>query len=56
MRSTLFVLSAFALTVSSGDVLAAVGRTPGSFDVTATGEGTYTIPIAVPPGVNGLTP
>ena len=33
MRSTLFVLSVFALTLSH-DVLGAVGRTPGTFDIT----------------------
>jgi RHS repeat-associated protein len=49
-------LSALALIAVHVDVSAAVGRTPGTFDVTAGGEGTYTIPIAVPPGVNGLTP
>jgi hypothetical protein len=56
MRAKFLVMSAFALTAIHVDVMAAVGRTPGSFDVTAWGEGTYTIPIAVPPGVNGLTP
>ena len=50
------VLSALVLTAAHMDVLAAVGRTPGSFDVTAEGESTYTIPIAAPPGVRGLTP
>lgn len=36
--------------------LAAVGRTLGNGDVSASGEGTYSIPIAVPAGINGLTP
>ena len=35
---------------------AAVGRTPASVDVSPAGEATYTIPIAAPPGVRGLTP
>lgn len=56
MRRTLYALWGLALAGTSIDTLAAVGRTPGSFDVTATGEGTYTIPIAVPQGVRGLTP
>jgi virulence plasmid B protein len=56
MQSKLLVISAVALTAVHVDALAAVGRTPGTFDVTAGGEATYTIPIAVPPGVNGLTP
>jgi RHS repeat-associated protein len=29
---------------------------PGSFDITATGAATYTVPLAVPPGTGGLAP
>lgn len=32
------------------------GRTVGSLDVSASGAATYTIPIAVPPGINGVVP
>ncbi len=56
MRSMLLVLSTLALTVAHVDASAATGRTPGDFDVSATGEATYAIPIAAPPGVRGLTP
>ena len=35
---------------------AAVGRTPTRFDVSATGEASYVIPIFTPPGIHGLTP
>jgi RHS repeat-associated protein len=57
MRRRLLVLLTLALTLASADALAvAAGRTPGGFDVTSTGEATYTIPVAVPPGVNGLAP
>ena len=36
--------------------VAAVGRTVGESNVSTSGEAKYVIPIAVPSGINGLTP
>jgi hypothetical protein len=32
------------------------GATPGAFDVSPSGAGTYSIPIALPPGIGGMSP
>lgn len=35
---------------------AVTDRSPGTFAVSPTGEGTYTVPLELPPGTHGLTP
>jgi RHS repeat-associated protein len=50
--TTLFTNSTFTKTVN---VVLPVGATPGAADA-GNGSATYTIPIVVPPGTNGITP
>lgn len=49
----LLAVAAHVLPVHAATV---VGATPGSHQVTPSGAFTYTIPIAVPPGVAGIEP
>jgi YD repeat-containing protein len=49
------VVAALLLTVM-GQVWAAVGRTPGYADVSASGQAGYSIPLTLPPGARDLTP
>jgi len=47
-----FAVGAYAQQAATIDA----GRTSSSIDVSATGAATYNIPIAVPPGINGVVP
>jgi RHS repeat-associated protein len=47
---------AFALLLAATAAHAAPGRTPATYEVSSTGEASYSIPIAAPPGTAGLTP
>ena len=52
----LTVVAATVLSIVPPHASAAIGRTPTSFDVSATGESSYVIPIFTPPGTHGMTP
>ena len=49
-------VGAFALLLAATAAHAAPGRTAATYEVSSTGEASYSIPIAVPPGTAGLTP
>ncbi|MEX1993035.1 MAG: RHS repeat-associated core domain-containing protein [Steroidobacteraceae bacterium] len=52
LGATLFII----VLLSSSQARANVGRTPGAAAVTHDGEASYSIPLALPPGTNGMTP
>jgi len=57
MHIRLFIaLIAVSTTIYSADVFAAVGRTKGQFNVSATGSAQFNIPIWAPPGPQGIQP
>ncbi len=56
---SLFLHSIFAIagaTLTASDACAATGKTQGSFEITANGAATYSIPIFAPPGPRGIQP
>jgi hypothetical protein len=57
MIRTLRVMTAMGcLGIASSGIAADFGRTQGSFGVSPSGAATYTIPVWMPPGPNGITP
>lgn len=57
MIRALRVMAAFGcLGIASSTLAVDIGRTQGSFGVSASGAATYNIPIWTPPGPNGVTP
>lgn len=53
--SFLFIISSFLLTAQTG-TSTEVGITEGQLSVSLTGAATYSVPIAVPLGINGIVP
>ena len=56
LRAALRVTLGAGLLLVTAGAIAGVGRTPGSFAVTATGSASYSIAIQVPPGAHGMQP
>ncbi|MBC8053488.1 MAG: VCBS repeat-containing protein [Sphingobacteriaceae bacterium] len=56
MKKHLLLLSLSVVFYISKAQTVDAGRTVGSIDVSPTGAATYTVPIAVPPGIGGVVP
>lgn len=50
------IASSLAASAQTTQPATSAGHTPGSFDVSATGQATYSIPLWTPPGTNGVEP
>ncbi len=51
-----WVLAAVLSAALTSPAWAVTAKTPGIFAVSPTGEGTYTMPVTLPPGTSGMTP
>ena len=56
MKTVATILLLFVITLSALAQSVAVGSMNGSFAVNEMGAATYTIPIDIPQGINGLRP
>lgn len=55
-RQSVLLLLLTVLAAAPPPAGAVTDRTPGAFEVSATGEATYTFPLKLPPGTSGMTP
>jgi hypothetical protein len=55
-RMLVLLLALLALSALPAPSWAVTDRSPGTFAISPSGEGTYSVPLQLPPGTNGLTP